>query len=174
MSDATSSKLPIWLIVSLIANALLIGVLIGGGLGQRKAGPPPSAVGQEESIIRGIDRALPDEERREVRQIFRRAFADSRDERVRVRNARRALGRLMNAEQYDAEAVRAGFEELREADAAMKARMHNLIADQFGTLSAEQRRVILRESNRADRRRGDRPPPPRDRPPPPRPSDDRN
>ena len=173
MSDATSSKLPIWLIVSLIANALLIGVLIGGGLGQRKAGPPPSAVGQEEALIRGIDRALPDEERREVRQIFRRAFADSREERVRVRNARRALGRLMNANSYDADAVRAGFEELREADAAMKARMHNLIADQFGTVSAEQRRIILRESNRANRR-GNRPPPSRDRPPPPRPLDERN
>ena len=174
MSDATSSKLPIWLIVSLIANALLIGVLIGGGLGQRKAGPPPSVVGQEEALIRGIDRALPDDDRREVRQIFRRAYAESRAERVRVRNARRALGRLMNANPYDADAVRAGFEELREADAAMKARMHSLIADQFGALTAEQRRAVLRETNRGDRRRGDRKPPPRDRPPPPRPLEDRN
>ena len=168
MSEATKSKLPIWLIVSLIANALLIGVLIGGGLGQRKAGPSPAVMGQEQALMRGIDRALPSEERREVRQIFRRAYADSRAERVRVRNARRALGKLMNANPYDADAVRAGFEELREADAAMKARMHDLIAEQFGALSAEQRRAVLRNSTSGERRRGERPPP-GDRPPPPRP-----
>ena len=36
MSEDTKSRLPIWLIVSLMANALLIGLIIGGGLGQRK------------------------------------------------------------------------------------------------------------------------------------------
>ncbi|MHA7901218.1 MAG: periplasmic heavy metal sensor [Henriciella sp.] len=168
MNEATKSKLPIWLIVSLLANALLIGVLIGGGLGQRKAGPPPGGAGQEQALIRGIDQAVPADQRRAVRQAFRRAFADTRQERIRVRDARRELGQLLAAESYDADAVAAGFKELRDADAAMKARMHDVLAEQFGQLTAEQRRAILRDASRRDRRRdaagGDRQPRPfRDR-----------
>ena len=165
MSEGTKSRLPVWLIVSLMANALLIGVLIGGGLGQRKAGPPVVQAGGEEALMRGIDRAVPDDQRRAVRQAFRRAFADTRRERVRVRDARQALGRLFAAEDYDAVKVKAGFAELREADAAMKARMHDVLAEQLGTLSVEERRALLRDFNRPraarGQARGDRPQPPR-------------
>ncbi|NQY97630.1 MAG: periplasmic heavy metal sensor [Henriciella sp.] len=169
MSDAKTSKLPIWLVVSLIVNALLIGVLVGGGLGQRKAGPPPGAgAGSEQALIRGIDRALPDDERQIVRRAFRQAFAESRQQRIAVRDARQRLGRLLAAEVYDADAVRESFGELREADAAMRAKIQDVLAEQFGTLTAEQRRAIIQNMNRrGDRRagpRGDhrRPPPPRD------------
>ncbi len=166
MSEGTKSRLPIWLIVSLLANALLIGVLIGGGLGQRKAGPPVvQQAGGEEALMRGIDRAVPNDQRRAVRQAFRRAFADSRQERIRVRDARQALARLFAAENYDAAEVQAAFAELRDADAAMKARMHDVLAEHLGALSVEQRRALLRDYNRSNgargRPRGDRPPPPR-------------
>lgn len=169
MSDAGKSKVPVWLVVSLIVNALLIGVLIGGGLGQRKAGPPPGGVGGgEQALIRGIDQSLPDDQRRIVRRAFRQAFAESREQRIAVRDARRRLGQLLAAETYDADAVRESFRALREADAAMRAQMQDVLAEQFGTLTAAQRRAIIEDLNRRSRRRGGpdgdrrRPPPPRD------------
>lgn len=171
MSDAKTSKLPIWLVVSLIVNALLIGVLIGGGLGQRKAGPPPGGPGgSEQALIRGIERSLPDDQRQIVRRAFRQAFVESREQRIAVRDARQRLARLLAAETYDADAVRESFQQLREADAAMRAQMQDVLAEQFGTLTAEQRRAILEDLNRRSRRRGG-PEDGRRGPPPPRPSD---
>lgn len=171
MSDAKTSKLPIWLVVSLIVNALLIGVLIGGGLGQRKAGPPPGGPGgSEQALIRGIERSLPDDQRQIVRRAFRQAFVESREQRIAVRDARQRLARLLAAETYDADAVRESFQKLREADAAMRAQMQDVLTEQFGTLTAEQRRAILEDLNRRSRRRGG-PEDGRRGPPPPRPSD---
>lgn len=171
MSDTKTSKLPIWLVVSLIVNALLIGVLIGGGLGQRKAGPPPGGPGgSEQALIRGIERSLPDDQRQIVRRAFRQAFVESREQRIAVRDARQRVARLLAAETYDADAVRESFQQLREADAAMRAQMQDVLAEQFGTLTAEQRRAILEDLNRRSRRRGG-PEDGRRGPPPPRPSD---
>ena len=167
MSDVTKSRLPIWLIASLMANALLIGLFIGGGLGQKRAGPPLGGHGGEQALIRGIDQSVPEDQRQAVRRTFRRAFADTRQERIRLRDVQSELGRRLSAEPYDAEAVRDAFEEMRKAEAAMKARMHDVLAEQFGTLTAEQRRAVIEDFNRRPRgkpgRRGDRPPPPRPR-----------
>ncbi|MEO0608251.1 MAG: periplasmic heavy metal sensor [Pseudomonadota bacterium] len=154
MSEGTKSRLPVWLIVSLLANALLIGVLIGGGLGQRKAGPPVVRIGGEDALMRGIDRAVPADQRRLVRLAFRRAFTDSRQERIRVREARQALTGLLAAEDYQAAKVQEGFAELRTAEAAMKGRMHDVLAEQLGALSVEQRRSILSDFNRPRGGRG--------------------
>ena len=105
MGEDTKSRLPIWLIVSLMANALLIGLIIGGGLGQRKSGPSPSIPGDERALIRGIDEAVPSDQRQTVRRAFRQAFEDSRSERRAVRDARRKLGTLLSADAYDAAEV---------------------------------------------------------------------
>jgi len=167
MSDSAKTRLPIWLIASLMANALLIGLFIGGGLGQKRAGPPLGGPGGEQALIRGIDRSVPEDQRQAVRQAFQRAFADTRQERVRLKDARRELSRRLAADPYEVEAVRQGFEEMRNADAAMKARMHDVLAEQLGTLSAEQRQAVSEDFNRRPRgrpgRRGDHPPPPRPR-----------
>ncbi len=165
MSEAPKTRLPIWLIASLMANALLVGLLIGGGLGQKRAGPSLPSGGGEQALIRGIDQSVPEDQRRIVRQAFRRAFANTRQERVELSNARRDLGRLLAADPYDADAVRAGFQAMREADSAMKARMHDVLSEQFGALSADQRQAIIRDFNKRANEfrgpRGDRPPPPR-------------
>ncbi|MEL7109563.1 MAG: periplasmic heavy metal sensor [Pseudomonadota bacterium] len=152
MSDGSKLRLPIWLIASLLANALLIGLLIGGGLGQKRAGPPVSGGGSEQALMRGLDEAVPSDQRRAVRQAFRRAFADTREERLRLRDARRDLGQLLTADPYDPDAVANGFKAMRAAEAAMKAAMHDVLAEQFGTLSAEQRQAIIRDFNRRSNR----------------------
>jgi len=168
MSEATKTRLPIWLIVSLMANALLVGLLIGGGLGKKRAGPSNIGPGAERALVQSLDQAIPNDQRREVRQAFRRAFANSRQERVRLRDARRQLGRLLAADPYDSDAVAAAFEDMREADDAMKASMHEALAEHFGALSVEQRRAIIRDFNdRSNRNRNDRGPR-GDRQPPPR------
>ena len=187
MSEASKSRLPIWLIVSLMANALLIGLLIGGGLGQHSAGPPAVRGGGEQALMRGIDQALPAEQRRELRRVFRclacplpvaRLASASHGQnrfppmphwrqvncaaqlsqgraplapgRTRAREARRNLGRRCAADDYDAAEVQAGFAELREAESAMKANMHDLLAESLGELSTEQRRLVLRDLDRAE------------------------
>jgi len=172
MSEAPKSRLPIWLIASLMANALLVGLFIGGGLGQRKAGPSASIGGGEQALIRGIEQALPDDQRQTVRQAFRRAFSDSRDQRILVRDARRKLGRVLSADPYDAAVVRDTFRDLRDADSIMRARMHDVLAEQFGALSMDQRRAIVEDLSRRESRRGRGDRGDRDRrPPPPRPRD---
>ena len=170
MSEDTKSRLPIWLIVSLMANALLIGLIIGGGLGQRKSGANQPIPGDERALIRGIDEAVSSDQRQTVRRAFRRAFEDSRSERRAVRDVRRKLGSLLSADSYDAAEVQTAFQELRDAESAMKKRMHDVLAEQFGALSEAQRRAIVQDLNRRGARRG----PPggeRDRRPPPRPRD---
>jgi uncharacterized membrane protein len=173
MSEQTKPRLPLWLIASLLVNALLIGLVLGGGLGQRKAGPPPSVQGSEEALMRGIDRTLPQAQRRTVRQTFRRAYQDTREERRRVREARRKIAQSLAADPYDREVVQAGFAELRAAESAMKARMQDLLAEQLGELTLEQRQAVLRDYDRRERRPRGRPGD-RDRPPPPRPLRDRD
>ena len=166
MSEDTKSRLPIWLIVSLMANALLIGLIIGGGLGQRKSGANTSIPGDERALIRGIDEAVPSDQRQTVRRAFSRAFEDSRAERRAVRDVRRKLGSFLSEDSYDATEVQMAFEELRDAESAMKKRMHDVLAEQFGALSEAQRRAIVQDLNRRGARRG----PPgggRDRRPPP-------
>lgn len=157
MSEDTKSRLPIWLIVSLMVNALLVGLIIGGGLGQRKAGPGVSMAGGEQAMIRGIDKAVSNDQRQTVRRAFRAAFSDSRSERLAVRDARRKLGELLSSNPYEAADVQAAFQDLRDAESAMKKRMHDVLAEQFGALSQEQRRAIVEDLNRRDsrRRRGD-------------------
>lgn len=156
MSESGTSRLPIWLIVSLMANALLIGLIIGGGIGQRRGGAAVSIPGNEQALVRGIERSLPDEQRTEVRRAFRRAFADTRPQRLRLRAARQNLGPLLSAEDYDPVAVQEAFGELRAADDAMKARMHDVLAEQFGALTPEQRQAIIRDFNRRGERRNGR------------------
>ncbi|MEL6413467.1 MAG: periplasmic heavy metal sensor [Pseudomonadota bacterium] len=165
MSEDTKSRLPIWLIVSLMANALLIGLIIGGGLGQRKSGASPSIPGDERALIRGIDEAVPSDQRQTVRRAFRRAFEDSRTERRAVRDVRRKLGALLSADPYNAAEVQTAFQDLRDAESAMKKRMHDVLAEQFGALSEAQRSAIVQDLNRRGGRRG--PPGGRDRRPPP-------
>ena len=116
MSEQTTSKLPIWLVVSLIANALLIGVLIGGGLGHRKAGPPAGggdSGGNEQALMRGIDRSAAGRPEAPCAPRLPRGFCRiARRTCGRLREARQRLSQLLAAETYDAEAVQREFQTL--------------------------------------------------------------
>lgn len=176
MTEKTSYRFPYWLVVSLIVNALLIGLLVGGGFGKRKAASGPSIMaGDERAIIRGLEVSLNSEERRVLRRSLRSAFEQTRSQRRELSVARLNLSKALQADPYDRDAVSAAFAQLRTADGNMKIGLQEELADQFAKLSVEERRAIIEDlanrerRGRLDRRRG----PPRDRgdrrpPPPPR------
>lgn len=165
MTETIKRNLPIWLIVSLIVNALLIGLLVGGGLRQ-KSPQSGGAVGGERAFVESIDRVVAEEDRAQVRRAFRSAYGDSRDARRAVRDARQALAETISAEVYNEAAVIAAFEKMRIADDVAKAALHDALAVQLGSLTKDQRAAVLsnleRGGRRGDRgrrgeRRGDRP-----------------
>ncbi len=162
----TPSKLPLWLVASLIANALLIGLLIGGGL-KKSTTPTPQVSPNELQIARSIHDVLPEEARRSVRRQFQQALRATQPERREIRRLRRKLRRMLLAETYDQAAVAAIFAELRAADSAMRASLHEELIQQLGELSLEQRQSVLRDLGR-DRRDAAR----RRRAPPPSPPDE--
>ncbi len=170
MTDKASSRLPIILAVSVIVNALLIGFVLGGGLKARTGGERPPMVqqggGDEFGLARSIEQSLQPAERRVVRRALRQAFLDTREERAALSSARQQLAELLAAENYDRGAVDSAFEQLRTSEANAKTRLHEELNNQLSTLSAEQRRNILKSMERRERfrRRGGRDE--RDRPPP--------
>ncbi len=168
MSETPMSRVTIFLIVSLVVNALLIGFILGGGIGKHhgedRAGGARGPIG-EMGLARGIERSVPNEQRSEVRKAFRRAFLDTRTQRRAVREARQDLARLMGSEKYDQAAIEEAFSKLRQAEADSRARLHTELSKQFSNLSLDDRRAILKELSR----RGERMPRSEGREPPPRP-----
>lgn len=165
MSEQKPSRLPIWFVLSLVVNALLIGLMIGGGLGKRHSGGHDRpAAGGEMHIARSLERVVSDEERAVLRTALREAFNETREQRRALRQARRELRDLLSQETYDREAVQAAFAKLRTAEGDVKVAMHDELAIQFEKLTTEQRRAVLRNIERGPRGREGRrgPPPPRD------------
>ena len=141
MSDApeTSRQWPRWLIVSLMANMVLVGLMAGfllqAGPKGKPDGPPPE---------RFTWASRDDGSRKVMKQVFREAFAASREERAARAEVRARLGEAVAAEPYDADAVREAFRELRTADDTVNAVMHDAMVDLFATMSVEERAQMAR------------------------------
>lgn len=136
------SRTPIWLIVSLLANMLLIGVVAGGllaGGGEQRHHPPRL---NEGDVVRSIVRAAPSEERAEMRRAFRQAWRESRELRRARSEARQRVNAAMTVEPYDAEAMQEAFANLREAEIALQARIQTLLAHRLSALEPDQRRAL--------------------------------
>ncbi len=179
MSEHTPSRIPVWLIISLIVNALLIGLILGGGLAKRKVPGGGGPQGSEMHLARGIESVISPEEREVLRKALRSAFTQTREERREVRAARLELRNLLGSEVYDIEAVKVAFARLRDADSGVKVALHDELAVQLEKLTVEQRQKVLQRVDRrprgphprngnGPRRDGERPPrdrngsPPRD------------
>lgn len=157
MSTETQAKPPYILIVSVILNALLIGVLIGGGVAKRggkPAGPPASASAFE--MVRSFDQALPQEDRRIVRQTFRRAYSESRAEREAIQQARQVLRAALIADPYDSQAVQNAFERLNSAEMTLTNTIQSVLAVEMERLTPQQRKALIRSQDRGRRGQGQR------------------
>lgn len=176
MNDApeTSRQWPRWLIVSLMANMILVGLLAGFLL---QAGPKAKPDGPPRDRFAWASRD--DGARETMRRVFVESFKASSEERAARAEVRARLGEVVAADPYDATTVRETFRELRAADDAVNEAMHDTMVDTFATLSVEDRQKMAwllkrgpgdhrskRGSGRGERGgpMGDGPPP---RPPPP-------
>lgn len=154
----TRNSWSVWLIASLVVNALLIGFIFGGGLHNRvqpkeQAGPAPRG-GFE--MVRGLDQIASEEDRDEIRRVFRDVFRETRDVRRDQRRARFAFAQAAMAEPYDEARVLEALERVRETGLAVETEIHAALASQLGRFNVEQRRALIFAMSRNDRqgRRG--------------------
>ncbi|MFZ4601604.1 MAG: periplasmic heavy metal sensor [Caulobacterales bacterium] len=134
-------------VVSIGLNLVIAGAAIGGyAAGARFEPPGARAEGgpRAERPIRTILKALPQERRGEMRREIARTFAQSGDLRKEARDARASLVETVQAEPYDAAAVKAALARMRAADSALSGRFHDAVADQLGRAAPDERRAVLR------------------------------
>ena len=131
------------LILSLVANALLIGFLLGGQLGERDRERRGPRGGAEHMIARGIQSIVPDEDRAELRAAFRNAFRSARGQWHEKRSARDDLIAALKATPFERAAVDQAFLDMRTADSALNETFQTVLADQIAALSDEQRGELV-------------------------------
>ena len=117
-------NLPYWLIASLVLNGLLLGLIGGQLLGQKRHGPPAGSA--DRHLAQNMTRIVDPAERAQLRAAFRGAYESTRAEREEVRRLRGELAGLIAAESYDEAQVREAFSRLREAETAAKAGLYGI------------------------------------------------
>jgi uncharacterized membrane protein len=140
--DARSASVRTFLLVSsLCLNLILLGLLlvsvgrvVQGGFIAQPGGP--LAPGQ-------IMRSLPPDQAEKVRAIQRQHQPALRDARQGARRARLAAFRLFAGPDYSPGAFAAALEDVRAADAKLEAEAIALSRDVIGSLTPEERRMIV-------------------------------
>ena len=165
------------LLISVLANGAMLGLTLhnvsdgprfDGGPGHS----PPVGVRGDGFSVRGFLGALPPDEREAAADQLRAGRDDVIARLREVRDAQQAVEAALRQEPFDAEAVRAAMQELREARGDMEREIELAIIEIIADLPPEDRMRALEAGMRGDRgRRG--PPrhhrpgdgPPRDGPP---------
>lgn len=139
MSDTsdTPRRWPLWLIGSLMANMILVGLLSGLLM---QAGPKGTPDRPPRERISWGDRD--DGSRQAMRRVFKEAFKASAEERTARVESRRQLAEAVIAEPYDADAVREAFRKLRSADDAVNEATHEAMVNLFASMSEEERQHV--------------------------------
>lgn len=149
----TLSALGIVLVISLIANALLLGLVLGKAIGKPDKHKGPRGGGEEFHIARAMDDVVPEAARDEMQQAFRQTFRNSREAWDNKRAAREALTEAIVADPFDPEAVDAAFADMRAADSRLTERFQAVLTAQLSTLTVEQRIEMV---NRLEEKRARR------------------
>jgi len=151
-----------------LAGSLVLNVFAGGFILGRVLAPPPEpppvagaggpapAAGIDDPfrIMRHAD-ALPPESRMAFRRAFRAQLPDLRRGHRETRRLRAEFAMLIQAEEWDADAVAAKLEEIDAAQGRQRAAFKAAYLEAFGTLSAEERRLLVDAASkrRIDQRR---------------------
>ena len=133
------------LFVSLALNLLLIGVIAGGAiaeLGHQKA-KATEAVARAPNM-RALMESLPPARAAEVRSHVVETWRSAQAERQAARQARLEIARVAGADLYNAAAAKAAFAKMRQVDAAVASRFHDVVADAMASMTVEERRAMLR------------------------------
>jgi uncharacterized membrane protein len=123
---------------------------------------------REQSQERRPFAGLSPEERRAMRERIGEAWRAAEPYRQASWAARLEVMRVAGADPYDITAMRTALSQMRDADSAGNAAVHNALAEVMAGLTAEQREALLaanaRLRGRWGERGGGRPGPPEERP----------
>lgn len=143
------SKLNIWIIL-LIISVLINGVLIGASARTWLAAPEPVTVQQDRPSgargafsMRAFMRALPEENRAEVRARFEAAGPELRELGREAWRARQLAQSALRAVPFDAAAAEAATAEARAARARFEARSEAVILEALAEMDAETRTRVI-------------------------------
>ena len=158
MSDPTPKRrIPFWLTLSIMANLLLLGLVVGSVLRSPHHRLGPDGMAPQRPPILG---EASHGDRMMVRRIMMEAFQSADMEVADRRAVRATLGEALQIDPYDPEAVRRAFASLRMSDEAVHTAIHESLVDRLGELSVEQRtalaEMLSREPGDEPRRRRDR------------------
>lgn len=132
-----------WLLLSLLLNVFLIGG-VAGGLYQWLGRPqPPQALAVPQHGLHQAMAQMPEERRRQLRQLLRQARNDSQPQIIAGREARQGVVRELGAEQLNRSALDAELGRSREADIALRARVDEALANFAGSLSLTERQQLV-------------------------------
>ena len=158
------------LAVSLGLNFFMAGYLLHDVV--RPPPPPPFAedfrgFNNPRGLI-GAARALPPETRRAFRTSFQERLPDMRNQHREMRLRREELRVLIEADEWDADAVAAKMDEIRVLHARQREAFDKAFIDAVGALSGEDRRRMIEDATqmrmeRHKKRRGRMKPPPPER-----------
>ena len=130
-------RIPFWLTLSVMANLLLVGLLIGMALRGPVHGPD-GGDGPRPPMLEGASQ----EDRMVVRKMMMESFRSAEKEVEDRRVVRKQLGEALQIEPYDAEAVRRAFASLRIADETVHATIQESLVYRMGGLTLEQRKSL--------------------------------
>jgi uncharacterized membrane protein len=144
------------LAASLGLNFFAAGYLFHGKVNPPPA-PPPSVEGRGFENPRGLMRLaneLPDESREAFRREIRTALPQMRDQHRRMRALRGELRVLVEADDWDGDAVAAKMDDIRAVRSAQTEAFDKAYTKALGAVPAEDRRRLIEiaEKRRADRR----------------------
>jgi uncharacterized membrane protein len=132
-------NLKIFLLASLLANALLIGIVAGqfshGRLGLDFLRPRTS---WEEKLT-----TLPEETRQRVRQAMEKFQQDTKPLREELGQARKETAHLLETEPFDKDAWQNNFKHVQDLRAQMALRMADTIKELAKTMPLEQRSSLV-------------------------------
>ncbi|MBP5105052.1 periplasmic heavy metal sensor [Pseudomonas protegens] len=131
------------LVLSLLINVFLIGG-VAGGLYQWLGHPKPAqALAVPLHGLRQAMAQMPEERRRQLRQLLRQTRIDSQPLIIAGREARQAVVRELGAEPLDRNALDAQLGKSRDADIALRARVDEVLAGFAGSLSLKERQQLV-------------------------------
>ena len=140
MSDPTPKRrIPFWLTLSIMANLLLLGLVVGSVLRSPHHRLGPDGMAPQRPPILG---EASHGDRMMVRRIMMEAFQSADMEVADRRAVRATLGETLQIDPYDPEAVRRAFASLRMSDEAVHTAIHESLVDRLGELSVEQRTAL--------------------------------
>ena len=130
---------PTLFLVSAALNILTLGAALGFWLGggAHRVRTETVALAEPEAVMA----ALPAEVQPQVRRDLAVAWAQAQEEREALRVANDQVLEQMQAETYDAAAMRAALLQRREARAVVADRFQGAVAESFARLTPEQRRT---------------------------------